>query len=161
MKIDESTVVTLAYELYIKEGEGLHLMDQRDRHDPVEFVFGLGLLLPKVEDSLLQQTVGFKKEMVLLPQDAYGEPVAELAQWVQRDKFPKELELKVGMKFQTQGADGEVISAMIKEIKDDQVMLDGNHPLAGYVVHFNLEVLRVREATEDEILSGQVQRKFH
>ena len=161
MKIDESTVVTLSYQLFIKEGDQLHQMDQRDRNDPVVFVFGLGLLLPKVEETLLHQTVGFKKEMVLTPEDAYGEPAADLAQWVSREKFPKDLELKVGMKFQTQGADGEVLSAMIKEIKDDEVMLDGNHPLAGYVVHFNLEVLRVREATEDEILSGQVQRKFH
>ena len=161
MKIDESTVVTLSYQLFIKEGDQLHQIDQRDRNDPVEFVFGLGILLPKVEECLLHQTVGFKKEMVLTPDEAYGEPVADLAQWVSREKFPKDLELKVGMKFQTQGADGEVLSAMIKEIKGDEVMLDGNHPLAGYVVHFNLEVLRVREATEDEILSGQVQRKFH
>jgi FKBP-type peptidyl-prolyl cis-trans isomerase SlyD len=161
MKIDESTVVTLAYQLHIMEGDTLHLMDQRDRHDPVEFVFGQGLLLSKVEDSLFQQTVGFKKEIVLSPADAYGEPVPELAQWVHKEKFPKDLELKIGMKFQTQGADGEILSAMIKEIKGDQVMLDGNHPLAGYVVHFNLEVLRVREAREDELASGTVQRKFH
>ncbi len=161
MKIDESTVVTLAYELFIKEDENLHLMDHRDRNDPVEFVFGLGVLLPKVEEAILHQTLGFKKEMVLTPQDAYGDHVADLAQWVSRTKFPKDLELKVGMKFQTQGTDGEVLSAMIKELKDDQILLDGNHPLAGYVVHFNLEVLRVREATEDEIVSGLVKRQFH
>ncbi len=161
MKINDCTVVTLAYELFIKEGEELHLMDKRDRHDPVEFVFGLGILLPKVEEAIVDKTVGYKKEMVLLPSDAYGEPIPELEQWVDREKFPKDIELKVGMKFQTQGTDGEVISAMIKELNDTQVKLDGNHPLAGFVVHFNLEVLRVREATDEEITSGLVQKKFH
>ena len=65
------------------------------------------------------------------------------------------------MKFQTQGPSEDVISAIVKEIKDDEVLLDGNHPLAGAQVRFELEVLRVREATDEELATGQVQKRFH
>lgn len=161
MKISESTVVSLCYQLLVEEGDQSIVMDERLRQDPIEFVYGSGEILPAVEEALLNKTVGFKVDLLLTPDKAFGEYKPELEQSLPRAHFPKNVELKVGMKFQTQGPSDEVISVIVKEIKDDEVLLDGNHPLAGAQVRFELEVLRVRAATEEELATGQVQKRFH
>jgi len=161
MKITDSTVVSLSYKLSVEEGDAATLIDQRDRLDPVEFVFGRGWILPAVEEALLHKTVGFKADILLTPDKAYGEFKPELEQWVPRAQFPKGMEIKKGMKFQTQGPTGDVISVLVKDFKDDRVLLDGNHPLAGAQVRFELEVLRVRAASAEELSTGHVQQRFH
>ncbi len=161
MKINDSTVVSLCYQLIVEEGDQSVVIDERKSQDPVEFVYGCGMLLPAVEEALANKTVGYKNSLLLPAEKAFGEYKPELEQWLPRAHFPKNVELKVGMKFQTQGPSEDVISAIVKEIKEDEVLLDGNHPLAGAQVRFELEVLRVREATDEEIATGQVQKRFH
>jgi FKBP-type peptidyl-prolyl cis-trans isomerase SlyD len=75
---------------------------------------------------------------------------------MERSKFPKDLELELGMKFQTQGPAGKVLSVIVKDIKDDKVLVDGNHPLAGLSLKFALNVLRVRKATDQELAKQEV-----
>ncbi len=162
MKIDQDTVVTLAYELLVYGADDTtNSLEKRDRQNPVEFIYGLGQLLPAVEKAILGQTVGHKKSLMLFPHDAYGEWLPQLEQTIELSKFPKNLDLKVGMKFQTQGPDNDVISVIVKQIKDGKVLVDGNHPLAGLKIQFDLEILRVREATDDELATGEIHKRLH
>jgi FKBP-type peptidyl-prolyl cis-trans isomerase SlyD len=157
MQIEKDRVVTLSYQLFTVDKEkGDIIVEERSVDDPLEFIFGRGVLLKKVEEQLKGQSRGYQAQVELHPYDAFGVHKAELALWMPKDRFPSELELKLGMKFQTQGPGGDVISVIVKEIEEKKVLVDGNHPLAGLHLKFDLRVLRVREATEKELVSGKV-----
>ena len=157
MVIGKDKVVSLSYQLFsLGEGQAPLLIEERTVDDPLEFIFGQGVLLPKVEEVITGQSRGFQTEINLHPNDAFGLHRPEMQTWLGKDKFPKGQELELGMKFQTQGPNGDVISVIVKEVTDDKVMIDGNHPLAGLKVRFDLKVLRVREATEEELLKKEV-----
>jgi FKBP-type peptidyl-prolyl cis-trans isomerase SlyD len=162
MKIDLQKVVTMSYELIVYgEDDSPHSLEKRDSQNPIEFVYGQGLILPAVEKQILGQTAGFKKSILLYPEEAYGLHKAELETWLDRKVFPKGTEIRVGMKFQTQGPGEEFISVLVKEIKEDQILIDGNHPLAGLKIQFDVEILRVRAATAEELASGEVKSRLH
>lgn len=157
MVITKDKVVTLSYQLFsLGEHQVPLLLEERTVDDPLEFIFGQDVLLPRVEERLEGQGRGFQAEISLHSRDAYGLHRPELQAWLEKDKFPKDNELKLGMKFQTQGPDGQVMSVIVKEVTKDKVLVDGNHPLAGLSVRFDLKVLRVREAEEEELLRKQV-----
>lgn len=162
MKIDDQTVVTLSYELFIVESSGdTKSIEKRNEHNPVEFVYGRGILLPAVEKELKGKTAGYKKSLQLRGDEAYGDWHPHLEKWIEISKFPKNIDLKIGMKFQTQGPDGDLLSVIVKQIKDKEVLLDGNHPLAGLDIQFDFEIIRVRLATEQELSTGEVHRHLH
>lgn len=157
MIIEKDKVVTLSYQLFsLGEGQAPILIEERSVDNPLEFIFGHGVLLDKLEEVINGQSRGFQKEVNLHPQDAYGLHRPELQAWLESSVFPKDQEIQLGMKFQTQGPGGDVISVIVKEVKDDKVLIDGNHPLAGLNVRFDINVLRVREATDEELLKKEV-----
>lgn len=157
MTVQENTVVSMVYQLFSISQEGNHvLLEEKTVEDPLEFIYGLGTLLPKVEKSIANQTAGFQKQIKLIPEDSFGVYRSDLQIWIPVEKFPSTVELKLGMKFQTQGPEGEVISVIVKEVKEDKVLVDGNHPLAGLDLLFDLKIMRVRQATEDEIAKKEV-----
>ncbi len=157
MVVDKDKVVTISYQLFsLGEGQGPVLIEERTVDDPLEFLFGQGVLLPKVEEAIKGKSYGFQTEINLHARDAFGLHHPELQTWLEKDKFPKESGIQLGMKFQTQGPSGDVISVIVKEITDDKVMIDGNHPLAGLSLRFDIKILRVREATEAELMKNEV-----
>ena len=157
MLINENSVVTMVYKLSsIGEDQQVVLLEERSVDDPLEFIFGRGVLLPKVEEKIAGQGFGFQAQVDLHPRDAFGPHQPSLVTWMPKFHFPSDLELSLGMKFQTQGPGGDVISVIVKDIKEDQVMIDGNHPLAGLELRFEIRVLRVREATPEELQTGEV-----
>jgi FKBP-type peptidyl-prolyl cis-trans isomerase SlyD len=161
MQIDDKKVVTLTYTLSVLHPDGvMEFVEKRGEDDPVEFVFGKALLLPKVEQALKGTSQGFEIQMKIKPEDAFGLRDEGLVLSYPKERLPKEVPLKVGMKFQTQGPKGDAISVILKEIKDTEVILDGNHPLADEFIQFDLKILKVREATEDELRSGEVIAKL-
>jgi FKBP-type peptidyl-prolyl cis-trans isomerase SlyD len=128
--------------------------------DPVEFFFGGDDLLPKVEDALAGQEIGFEADLHLEPEHAFGDYIAERVCFEPRSVFPEHLQ--TGMQFdglpegsRTTGMPPELIYT-VTEIYPDHVVLDGNHPLAGMALRLHLKVRDVREATEDEIGAGSV-----
>ncbi|MEM7645641.1 MAG: peptidylprolyl isomerase [Pseudomonadota bacterium] len=163
MIIEKDRVVTLAYQLFaLEEGREPLLVEERSVDDPLEFLFGEGVLLAKLEDAIGGQSRGYQTQVELHPRDAYGLHQPELQAWLEKSQFPKEQDIQLGMKFQTQGPSGDVISVIVKEITDEKVMIDGNHPLAGLSVRFDLNILRVREATDQEIIKKEVDpRQLH
>lgn len=163
MVIEKDSVVSLSYQLFsVNDQHNDVLVEERTVDDPLEFLFGQGVLLPKVEEAIKGKSHGFQTQVVLHPRDAFGLHQPDLQTWMDKGRFPQEPALQLGMKFQTQGPDGKVLSVIVKEIEDDKVLIDGNHPLAGIELRFDLRVLRVRQATEEELIRGEVDpRNLH
>ena len=110
-------------------------------------------IFPAVEEALQGKAPGDRIEVRLEPEDAYGEYDAELVQIAERAQFPPELE--VGMQFEQEGGpDNDLLVYTVTDIAGDQVVLDGNHPLAGMALNFACSVVAVRDATAGEIERG-------
>ncbi len=155
MLIQSPCVVSLTWRLEDTEG---HLIDELV--DPVEFFYGGEDLLPKVEEVLQDQEVGFTAELHLEPEHAFGEYIAELVFFEDRAIFPEEV--GVGMQFDgppegavTPDLPAEAIYT-VTEVYPAHVVLDGNHPLAGMALRLALTVRDVREATEQEVQAASV-----
>lgn len=155
MNISSPCVVSLVWRLEDAQGE---LVDELI--DPMEFLLGGEDLLPKVEETLLGQSVGFEAHLHLEPEHAFGDYNAELVFFEARDIFP--VEVVEGMQFDgpPEGAKTPDLNPdaiyTVTEVYDSHVVLDGNHPLAGLAVRISLKVVDVRPATEAEIEQGSV-----
>jgi len=155
MDISAPCVVSLVWRLEDTQG---NLIDELN--DPVEFFFGGIDLLPKVEEVLAGQQVGFEAGLHLEPEHAFGEYNPDLVFFEERSIFPDKVE--PGMQFDgvpegatTQGMPADAIYT-VTEVYPSHVVLDGNHPLAGTALRLQLKVRDVREATDDEISAGSV-----
>ncbi|MEJ5896175.1 peptidylprolyl isomerase [Aquabacterium sp. G14] len=155
MIITSPCVVSLVWRLEDAQG---NLVDELN--EPMEFLLGGEDLLPKVEETLLGQSVGFEAHLHLEPEHAFGDYDADLVFFEERDIFPPEV--AEGMQFEgppegskTPDLNPDAIYT-VTEVYDSHVVLDGNHPLAGLAVRISLKVLDVRPATEEEIEQGSV-----
>ena len=121
---------------------------------PLNFIHGRGMLIPGLENALEGKSVGDNFTAEVKPEEAYGERHDGLIQTVPRNLFGDN-EVQPGMQFRASTDQGEQ-SVVIVEVKDDEVTVDGNHPLAGVNLNFDVEVLEVRDATEQELEHGHV-----
>lgn len=153
MQIADGTVVAMDYAL--KDDDGT-LLDQSQPGQPLTYLHGHKNIIPGLEASLVGKAVGETVEVRIAPEDGYGEPNPSLEQVVPRDRFQGVESLAVGMQFQASTEQGPV-SVRVVKVEDDDVTVDGNHPLAGKHLNFNVTVLEVRVATEKEIARGHTQ----
>jgi FKBP-type peptidyl-prolyl cis-trans isomerase SlyD len=149
--IAQDKVVSLAYSLKDEEGE---VLDQSDAQEPFVYLHGAEQIVPGLENALTGLKVGDKKQVTVQPDEGYGEFNPDLRLTVKKTQFPAEAELVEGLEFETTLQDGTPAIFTIVEIEGDQVTVDGNHPLAGEVLHFDVEVLSIRDATADELSHG-------
>lgn len=149
--IAQDTVVTFNYTLTNQEGK---VLDHSKEGEPLAYLHGHGNIIPGLEEQLLGKSVGDKFVATIAPEDAYGEYIAEAVQEVPRANFQGVDNIAVGMQFQTQTDDGHVMLVTVKDVNDDVVIVDGNHPLAGETLTFDVEVVGVREATSEELAHG-------
>lgn len=152
VRIDAGAVVTLAYE--IRDSDGA-LLDEPGTS--VAYLHGgYGGIFPKVEAALQGQGAGHELTLSLEPEDAFGEYEPELLRVEPRESFPEILQ--VGMRFEGVPGEGaatqDLLVYTVTDITDDQVVVDGNHPLAGERVWFRCTVTDVRAATAEEIRHG-------
>ena len=147
MEIGPNTYVTLDYTVHTEKDE---FVDSSEYNGPLEFIYGEGDILEALEKELEGLTVGDEKTVTLKPEEAYGDYDKEAVTQLPRDKFPEEQEIKKDMEFVAQLPDGEERVVKVKEISDQGVTLDFNHPLAGKTLKFNVFVQEVREASEDD-----------
>lgn len=152
MNIADQTVVALQYTLKNATGE---VLDQASREDPLRYLHGAGNLIPGVEKALAGSAAGAKVEATVSPEEGYGQRDDQLMIQVPRAELP-EGDLQPGMQFQVQH-EGGVGVVTLTAIEGDTVTLDGNHPLAGETLHFEMEVVEVRAATAEELEQGHVQ----
>lgn len=111
--------------------------------DPLEFVMGEGQLIPGFENAVAQMSVGDKCTVTIVADEAYGPRYDELLQEVPRDLIPDSIELSEGLALQGQAPDGHPMRYTVISFTDEQVTLDGNHPLAGQDLTFALELVSV------------------
>ncbi len=153
MKITKDSVVSLRYELFDSEGELLEKIEE-----PVSYLHGgYDGIFPLVEEALHGKGVGDSCSITMQPDDAFGEYDHSLVEVEPRSSFPKEVE--VGMQFEggPESADDEdYLLYTVVEVTDDEVTVDGNHPLAGKTLTFNCTVTGVRSATAEELEHGHV-----
>ena len=158
MKITANKSVSAEYELYVDgevEGE-LELMEKATTEQPLSFVYGVGMMLPKFEENLFGMQVGDKFDFVINNEDAYGPYDDESMLDLDRAIFEVDGKLDEEMIFEgnvvpLMDGDGNRINAQVVSISDTHVKVDLNHPLAGENLHFKGSVLEVREATEKEL----------
>lgn len=122
--------------------------------EPLVFIVGTGFLIPGLENALLGKEAGDTFSVTVEPDQGYGERHDDLMQAVPKSMF-EGMEIEVGMQFRATTDAGDQ-SVMIIEIQDEDVIVDGNHPLSGITLHFDVEVLEVRDATEEELAHGHV-----
>ena len=150
MKITKDSAVTLHYKVANSQGKVLE-----ESKEPMAYLHGgYGNLFPKVEEALEGQESGFKGLVELSADEAFGPRDEALLQSIPKSQFPPGV--KVGGQIEGQDAQGHTRPFTVLKIKGDQVMLDGNHPLAGQALRFNVHVLEVRAASEEEVAHGHV-----
>ena len=155
MKIAKNTVVTVNYKLSDAQNNLIE-----DGRQPMVYLHGdYENTLPKIEEELDGKEAGYASTIQIEPEDGFGDYDPALVKVEPRDRLPEPLE--VGMQFEgmPDGNDDDGEEAMVftvTDIADDKVVLDGNHPLAGMALRFELSVVEVRAASEEEIAHGHV-----
>jgi FKBP-type peptidyl-prolyl cis-trans isomerase SlyD len=151
--VGDKLIVSMHYKL---SDDGGNLLDSSEGSDPLIYLHGAGNVIPGLENALEGQAEGDSSKVRVEPVDGYGELNAELIQTVEKSAFEGVESIEVGMQFQSQGSDGSVQHFVVKEVEGDEVTLDGNHPLAGVALNFDVEIIAIREATAEEIDHGHV-----
>lgn len=153
MNIAKDTVVSLTYRLTTLSGD---LLEEADLDSPALYLHGgYDGIFPKVEAGLEGQTVGAELDLVLEPDDAFGEYDADLVRVESADLFPEEVH--VGMQLEGASEDGHhVMLYTVTDIADGKVVVDGNHPLAGQSLRLQCRVHEVRAASAEEVEHGHV-----
>lgn len=116
--------------------------DSSAGRDPLEFETGAGHVIPGFDSAVRDMEVGGKKTVTIPSAEAYGEAHEEMIGDIPKDRFPPEMELSVGMPLQMMGPQGPM-GVIVKEIKEDAVTIDANHPLAGQDLTFALELVEI------------------
>ncbi|GAD80601.1 peptidylprolyl isomerase [Vibrio ezurae] len=155
MKIDNNSVVSLAYQVKLEEGV---VVDQAGVDAPLDYLHGHNNLVVGLEKALSGRAVGDKFSVTVSPEEAYGEHSDAMVQRVPANVFQGVDEIEVGMRFMADTDQGQ-IPVEITEVDGDEVVVDGNHMLAGQTLTFDVEVVAIREATEEEIAHGHIHRE--
>jgi FKBP-type peptidyl-prolyl cis-trans isomerase SlyD len=150
--IGPDTFVKIHYDL--RDGRG-NLLESTE--NPAEFVWGYETLLPALEQALEGLAKGDVINLSLEPEDGYGTRDEDGVFAVAKDEFPTDNPLEVGNEYTAEGEDGTVVTMRVVEIHDEHVVVDTNHPLAGETLNFQVRVLDVRRATDDEILAARAE----
>ncbi len=156
-KIADDVVVSMDYTLRV-DGE---VLDTSEGGQPIEFLQGHGNIIPGLESQLYDMAVDESKDVVVSPQDGYGEVDPGAVVEVPREEFPPTITLEPGVTLQVQDNDGNVMLAQIKEVGETSVTLDFNHPLAGKELHFSVKIVGLRQPTDEEMAHGHVHTEGH
>ncbi|MEW6060403.1 MAG: peptidylprolyl isomerase [Bacteroidota bacterium] len=152
MKIENNKVVSINYTLRNDAGE---VLDSSDGREPLVYIHGMGNIITGLESQLLGKSAGDSLKVSIPPSEAYGEYDLSQVVQVSRSQFEGAPDLKVGMRFTATSDQGYQV-VTITNINDDVVTIDGNHPLAGKTLHFDVTVVDVRDASPDELSHGHV-----
>ena len=149
--IEKNKVVSMSY--CLKDTQGKEL-DRAEADKPLDYLHGSGNIVPGLENALEGLNVGDKKDVTVKPEDGYGEFVADLKMGIDRTAFPADQKIEPGMQFMGELSDGKKHPFNVIEVKDDKVHVDGNHPLAEQTLQFSIEIIKIREATPEELKHG-------
>ena len=146
-------VISIEYSL--KDANTKEDLDTNVGGKPLEFISGTGQIIPGLENELLKLDIGAKTDVLVQPTDGYGDIDKEAIQTLPKEQFAG-VELEEGMSLYGTGENGETVQVVVSSFTNDEVTIDYNHPMAGRTLMFTVEILSIREATEEEIQTGVV-----
>lgn len=152
MSIKNNSVVRFHYTLSDKDGNAV---DSSAGGEPLPYLHGANNIVPGLEKELEGKDVGDKMDVQVSAAEGYGEYNPNLKQTAPRELFEGVDAIEVGSQFEAQTDQGP-ISVVVTEVNDDEVVVDGNHPLAGQDLFFSVEIVEVRDATQEEIAHQHV-----
>jgi FKBP-type peptidyl-prolyl cis-trans isomerase SlyD len=152
MQIANETVVAFDYILTDDQGE---VLDSSEGREPLAYLHGSGGIIPGLEAALEGKKVGDQLDVSIAPEDAYGVRNETLVRNVPRAQFNGVDSLEVGMQFRANTDAGQMVFTVVS-IAGDSIEIDGNHPLAGMRLNFNVTIREVRDASQEEIQHGHV-----
>jgi FKBP-type peptidyl-prolyl cis-trans isomerase SlyD len=152
LMIGKNAVVSINYTLTNDAGE---VMDTSEGREPLTYLHGSNNLIPGLEKEMEGKSPGQDFKVTIPPAEAYGESNPELVQTLSKEMFKGVDNVEPGMGFTAQGPQGEQ-NIVVTAVDGDQVTVDANHPMAGKTLHFAVEIVDVRDASEEEIEHGHV-----
>jgi len=152
MKVAENAVVVIDYTLTDNEGE---VIDSSEGAGPLAYLHGMGNIIPGLEEALLGKAAGDAVKASIEPAKAYGERHEDMKQDVPKELFGGIDNIEVGMQFQSETEEGPIMVTVIA-IGEEMITVDGNHPLAGVALNFDVKIREIREATAEELEHGHV-----
>lgn len=150
MQVTKHKVAVIDYTLTDNDG---NVLDQ-SKDGQFAYIHGTSTIIPGLENAMEGTSAGDTVKVTVQPKDAYGERSLENIQRVPRDMFPADMEIKPDMQFQAQAENGQPMMLQVTAVEGDEVVVDGNHPFAGIELNFDVMVVDVRDATEEEISHG-------
>jgi len=153
LTIAKNQVVSMHYTLTDNAG---NVLDSSDEGTPLSYLHGAGNIIPGLEEALAGKAEGEQVQAVIAPEEAYGEPQPDLVQVLPKEAFQGVDQVEPGMRFQAESADGSTRQLTVTGVEGDEVTVDANHPLAGVELHFDVQVVGVRDATDEELEHGHV-----
>jgi FKBP-type peptidyl-prolyl cis-trans isomerase SlyD len=152
MQIEKNKVVEIDYTLKDENGE---VLDSSQDRESLSYIQGVGNLIPGVENALEGKSSGERVEITVPPETGYGLRDDSLVLSIPRDKFSEVDDLKEGLRFRMDAPDGPMVFTVVN-VEESEVMVDGNHPLAGMTLNFDITIQSVRDATPEELDHGHV-----
>jgi FKBP-type peptidyl-prolyl cis-trans isomerase SlyD len=152
MQVTDNTAVSIHYTLTNDEGE---VLDSSIGQDTLVYLHGSGNIISGLEKALSGKSVGDKFNVRIPAKDAYGELTDEMIQVISKSMFEGIDKIEVGMQFHADVSYGTGVVTVV-EIDGDNITIDGNHPLAGQALTFDVEVVAVRPATQEETTHGHI-----
>ena len=153
MSIQENSVVSFHYTLTDDDG---NTIDSSEGKEPLAYLHGAGNIIPGLEKELEGKVVGDSMKVTVAAADGYGEVMQEMIQEVPRSAFQGIESVEVGMQFEAQTQGGGAVPVTVTAVTEETVTVDGNHPLAGKTLHFDVSIEEVRDASPEELDHGHV-----
>ena len=150
--VDDGQVVSMHYTLRV-DGK---VVDSSEGGEPLQFIQGMGHIVPGLEHQLYDMKVGETKQVTVLAKDGYGEVEATAFMNVPREAFPTSVPLEKGIELELRDQTGHPMYARIETISEENIRLNMNHPLAGKELDFDVRIASLRPATDEEVSHGHV-----
>ena len=148
--VTNGQVVSMEYTLRV-DGK---VVDSSEGAEPLQYLHGAANIVPGLEREIEGMALGESKKVIVEPLEGYGEMDEEAYAEVPRSEFPDDMPLKPGVEMQLTTPDGQPMYARIESVEGETVHLNMNHPLAGKELHFDVKVVGMRDATEEEMDHG-------
>ena len=152
MQISKNSVVTLNYTLKNDQGDTL----DESQDGSFLYMHGSGGIIPGLEGQLEGKSAGDTFSAHIEPAEGYGERDDSMVQVVPRDMFDKDHPIQEGIQFHAESPEGDMLTVTVTKVDGDDITVDGNHPLAGIALNFDIKIVDIREASEEEIEHGHV-----
>ena len=157
MFVSTNKVVILNYTL---TDDNNQIIDQ-STDGTFAYLHGANNIIPGLEKALLDKKVGDNIKVSIEPAEGYGHHDASMVQEVPMDMFESAEQVQVGQQFHAQGPHGNTIIITVTKVDGDNVTIDGNHPLAGMPLNFDVTIMDIRDASEEEITHGHAHHGDH